>query len=73
MSSAWAAHQAAHQAESVDIMQVSRRAQATDAPVIGKTKALIAGVQGVRSLAQGEELVLVCLQDESSMPRTSSR
>lgn len=36
--------------------QTSKRVQATDAPVIGKTKALIAGVQGVQSLAQGELL-----------------
>lgn len=34
-------------------VQTSKRVQATDAPVIGKTKALIAGVQGVQSLAQG--------------------
>jgi hypothetical protein len=27
--------------------------QATNAPIIGKTKELIAGVQGVQSLAQG--------------------
>jgi len=31
----------------------SSRVQATDAPVIAKTKALMAGVQGVQSLAQG--------------------
>lgn len=35
------------------VVQTSRRVQATDAPVIGKMKALIAGVQGVQSLAQG--------------------
>ena len=33
--------------------QVSERVLETDEPVIGKTKALIAGVEGVLSLAQG--------------------
>ena len=36
-------------------MQVSERVLETDEPVIGKTKALMAGVEGVLSLAQGPQ------------------
>ena len=35
--------------------QVSERVLETDEPVIGKTKALMAGVEGVLSLAQGAQ------------------
>lgn len=37
----------------VILPKISRRVQATDAPVIAQTKALMAGVEGARSLAQG--------------------
>lgn len=38
--------------------QVSERVLETDEPVIGKTKALMAGVEGVLSLAQGQQHML---------------
>jgi len=38
------------------VIQVSERVLATDEPVIGKTKALMEGVDGVLSLAQGPHL-----------------
>ena len=41
------------------IMQVSERVLETDEPVIGKTKALMAGVEGVLSLAQGPHHILM--------------
>ncbi len=39
-------------------VQVSERVLATDEPVIGKTKALMEGVEGVLSLAQGPHHIL---------------
>lgn len=43
------------------MQQVSERVLATDAPVIVKTKQLMAGASGVLSLAQGAWLLECCM------------
>ena len=65
-----------HLAESFErsrlpMIQVSRRVRATDAPVIGKTKALIAGVEGVRSLAQGDCMHSTTAENEDEVKNSS--
>ncbi len=58
------------------VRQVSERVLETDEPVIGKTKALMAGVEGVLSLAQGALPRLshtACVAPLHTAPRTPSR
>lgn len=51
-------------------MQISKRVKATNAPIIGKTKELIAGVQGVQSLAQGVHSALAAHRTDRQFPAT---